>query len=117
MATFLTYNALPSSIQMLLKQLPYAGESGKYNAPFSERSLLEDDTVYKDFNGKVETKVELSNPQVEAREEINLGIQAEGKTFVVVQTARTMNHEERYLLDSLERFLVIKSLERHSFKF
>ena len=117
MATFLTYNALPSSIQMLLKQLPYVGESGKYNAPFSERSLLEDDTVYKDFNGKVETKVELSNPQVEAREEINLGIQAEGKTFVVVQTARTMNHEERYVLDSLERFLVIKSLERHSFKF
>lgn len=117
MATSSINNGLPSSIQLLLKQLPY-GEYGKYNAPFSEKSLLEDDYVCKDFNGKVERKVEPSNPQVEAREEINLGMPGVGKTIVVVQTARTiMNHEERDLLDSLERFLVIKSLERRSFIF
>lgn len=117
MATSSINNGLPSSIQLLLKQLPY-GEYGKYNAPFSEKSLLEDDYVCKDFNGKVERKVEPSNPQVEAREEINLGMPGVGKTIVVVQTARTiMNHEERDLLDNLERFLVIKSLERRSFIF
>ena len=116
MATSSIYNELPSSIQLLLKQLPY-GEYGKYNAPFSEKSLLEEDYVCKDFNGKVETKVELSHSQV-AREEINLGMPDVGKTIVVVQTARTiMNHEERDLLDNLERFLVIKTLERRSFIF
>ena len=117
MATSSINNGLPFSIQLLLKQLPY-GEYGKYNAPFSEKSLLEDDYVCKDFNGKVERKVELSNPQVEAREDISLGMPGVGKTIVVVQTARTiMNHEERDLLDNLERFLVIKSLERRSFIF
>lgn len=118
MATFPTCNGLLSSIQKLLKQPTYAGESGKYNAPFSERSLSKDDHLCKDLNGKVETKLELSNPQVKVRQETHLGIPGVGKKFVVVQTARTiMNHEERYLLDAVERFVVINSLERHSFKF
>lgn len=109
-----TYSGVQPTIQ-LLKQRIY--ESRTYNAPFSERSLLEDDYVCEDFKSKVKTKVKMFNPQCEARKEMCVpGVRR--TIFVFAGSAlEMMNEEERDVLINMGRLLVMTSIERRSFIF
>ena len=110
-----TYELFPKNLsQFLLKYSPH--EFGRFNAPFSESTLLKDDYVLEDFQNKVDKAEKESSRHFEARGGTKSGVK------MILQILHElgltiMNDEEIRFLDELGRFYITRSLELRSFVF